>query len=211
MEHSLEAHARSARTRIARGELRGGELSALIGAVPALDRDAFVDELLAIPPPPPDEPLPAGAVPYLPCGVDDVLAVIRELPIAATDQVVVAGSGLGRVAFLIHLLTGATTRGIEIQRGLVERARGLSDELGLAVAFDHANLADVELDGSVVVVYAPCNGALWTRVVERIAALARRRRIAVGAVGIELEVPGLRARSSSRAAVVLYDGAIVPG
>src|SRR5262249_28728782 len=128
------------RAAIIDGTLRGSALRALIEAQPYRDRDVFVDELLGIDQPPPDEPLPRGAVPYLPCAVDEILAFARE--IGPTDRFVDLGSGLGRVAILVHLLTGAASRGIEIQQSLVDRSRALCAKLRLAVAFEHANAAE---------------------------------------------------------------------
>lgn len=197
MDPSLQTLARASR------ELRGLALDERLRSVPVLDRDAFVDELLELEPPPPDLDLPAGAVPYLPCPVDDILAFVRELPVQATDEVVVLGSGLGRVVFLVHLLTGAAARGIEIQWHLVERARATAIALHLDVTFDCANLAEVELDGSVLFLYAPCNGELLARVRDRISALANRRAIAIGAVGVEL--PYAKARPGSTPALTFYE------
>lgn len=197
MDPSLRTLARASRA------LRGGALDDRLRSVPFLDRDAFVDELLELPPPPPDDRLPAGAVPYLPCPVDDILACVRELPVTAGDEVVVLGSGLGRVAFLVHLLTGASARGIEIQPHLVDRARATAAAWRLAVAFDCANLAEVELDGSVLFLYAPCNGDLLGRVCARIDALAKRRPIAIAAVGVEL--PYANARPGSTPTLTFYE------
>ena len=190
------------------GALRGAALLDLLRARPPLERDAWVDELLGIEPPPPDIPdLPRGAVPYLPCGVDEILAMVRDAPVGPGDELVDLGSGLGRVAILAHLLSGARARGIELQRPLVVGARARCAELALAaVTFDHADAADCELDGSVFFLYAPCNGELLARVVRRLAAVARRRPIIVAAVGLELhDLPWLVPRMSSCAALALYD------
>ncbi len=202
MDDALRQFARSSR------DLRGAALDELLRSVPYVDRDAFVDELLEIDPPPPDVDLPPGAVPYLPCGVDEILAFVRDLAISPTDEVLVLGSGLGRVAFLVHLITGARVHGIEIQAHLVERARLTQTRLGLtAVSFEHASIAEVELDASVVFMYAPCNGAMLARVIDRLAALASRREITIGAVGLELDVPWLVPRASTNRALALYEGA----
>ena len=153
--------------------------------IPFLERDTWIDEVLDIEPSPPDMPdLPRGSVPYLPCGIDEILATVRDVPVGAGDILVDIGSGLGRVAILVHLLSGARARGIEIQLHLVERAIARCRELSLpAVSFAHGNAADVELDGSVFFLYAPCNGEMLVRVLERIERVARRRRIVVCAVG----------------------------
>ncbi len=198
MNDELRQLARSSRA------LRGPALDERLRSIPYVERDAFVDELLEIDPPPPDVDLPPGAVPYVPCGIDEILAFTRDLQIAPADRVLVLGSGLGRVAFVVHLLSGAPVHGIEIQGHLVDRARLAQERLGIPVTFEHASIADVELDGSVLFLYAPCNGAMLARVIDRIAALANRRTIAVGAVGLELEVPWLVSRESSNRALALY-------
>jgi hypothetical protein len=77
-------------------------------SVPHAERDAWVDALLALPELPADSPgLPAGAVPYLPAGVAEILALVSEAPLREGDELVDLGSGLGRVAILAHLLSGA--------------------------------------------------------------------------------------------------------
>jgi len=192
------------REKLIAGELRGAELEALLRSVPIGARDPFVDQLLQIDPPPPDVGLPAGAVPYLPCGVDEILAFVRDLAIGPGDQIVDLGSGLGRVVFLAHLLSGAAAHGIEIQAHLIERAWRTQAQLQLDVTFEHASIADVELDASVVFMYAPCNAAMLTRVIDRLAALARRRRISIGTVDFELDLPWLTPRASSNRALSLY-------
>ena len=208
MDDALRLGARAARAGVASGALRGAALSELLASIAAVDRDAWVDELLGIEPPPADiADLPRGAVPYLPCGVDEIVAVVREAPVAPDDELVDIGAGLGRAVILAHLLSGARARGVEIQAPLVHRARALCAGLALAaVSFVHADAADVALDGSVFLLYAPCNGAMLARVVSRIEDVARRRPIVVAAVGLELpDAAWLTARASSRVSLTLYD------
>jgi SAM-dependent methyltransferase len=177
-------------------------------SIPFLERDAWVDELLGIEAPPPDVPdLPRGSVPYLPCGVDEILTMVREAPVGPEDVLVDLGAGLGRVVILAHLLSGARARGVEIQAPLVERARARSAALGLEeVSFVHADAADLELDGSVFFLYAPFNGEMLRRVLRRLQDVARRRPIVVAAVGLEFRgISWLRARPTSSVALTLYD------
>ncbi|HEX3763462.1 MAG TPA: class I SAM-dependent methyltransferase [Kofleriaceae bacterium] len=208
MDDSLRLGARAARAEVVSGALRGAALLDRLGAVPVRDRDAWVDELLGIEPPPPDVPdLPRGAVPYLPCGVDEIVAMVREVPLGPDDELVDIGAGLGRVVMLAHLLSGARARGVEIQAPLVDRARRCGAELAIAaVSFVHADAADCELDGSVFFLYAPCNGALLARVIRRLEDAAQRRPIVIAAVGFELpDAPWLAARPTSHPALTLYD------
>lgn len=185
--------------------LRGASLNERLLAIPPEGRDAWVDQLLGIAAPPPDSALPAGAVPYLPCGVDEILAMLRDVPLGPEDVVVDLGAGLGRVVMLVHLLSGVRTVGIEIQAHLVEAARATSRALGIDVTFEQADVVDVELDGSVFFLYAPFNGALLARVTEKLRQLALRRPFVICAVDLELDVDWLVPRPSSHRAVALYD------
>lgn len=206
MDDLLRSRARACRADIASGALRGGALLERLLSVPFVDRDVWVDELLALDPPPPDEPgLPRGAVPYLPCGVEEVLAFLRDAALGAADELVDLGSGAGRVLLLAHLVSGARCRGIEIQQHLVARARATAAALGLgAVAFSHGDATAQPLDGSHFFLYAPCNGAMLARLLGRIEEVARRRPIVVATVGLELDEPWLVGRPSSSRALSLY-------
>lgn len=178
----------------------------MVRSIPLLDRDAWIDELLGIEPPPPDVDLPRGSVPYLPCGVEEILAMVRDVPIQPDDVLVDLGSGLGRVVILTHLLTGIRAVGVEIQELLVRKARICCAELGLPrVTFVHANAADMALDGSIFFLYAPCNGSMLARLTRRLEDVAHRRPIVVCAVGLEFRgVPWLWPRPSSSVALAVY-------
>jgi len=207
VDDRLRRSARAARAEIQSGKLRGAPLASLLRAVPFVDRDAWIDEVLGIESPPPDiSDLPHGSVPYLPCGVDAILTMVLEVVLAPKDEFVDLGSGLGKVAILAHLLSGARAHGIEIQEHLVHSARARCAELALPVSFVCANAAEVELDGSVFFLYAPFNGKMLARVLGRLEDAARKRPIVVGAVDLELgSVPWLRARKTSSVALTLYD------
>lgn len=187
--------------------MRGAALAEALAAVPFRDRDVFVDAILGIDGPPPDVDLPHGAVPYLPSGVDEILAMVRDVPLREDDELVDLGSGLGRVVILGHLLSGASARGIELQEHLVRSARACAEALDLAaVSFVHADAAASTLDGTVFFLYAPFNGAMLARAVARLEEVARRRSIVVCAVDLELrEVPWLVPRATSTRSMTLYD------
>ncbi|MDB4937268.1 MAG: hypothetical protein JWP87_4240 [Labilithrix sp.] len=207
MDESHRQKARRARAGVMAGALRGAALVDLLVSIPVLERDTFVDEMLGIEEPPEIAELPRGSVPYLPCGVDEILATVREAPVRAGDTFVDLGSGLGRVAILAHLFSGAPASGIEIQEPLVRSARARSAELALPdVSFVHADAAGTELDGSVFFLYAPFNGELLRRVLRRVEEVARRRPIVVCAVDLELhDVSWLQPRKTSRVSLTLYD------
>ena len=212
MDPSRRIQAHAARAAIAAGALRGAPLVELLTAIAVFDRDEWVDVALGIEEAPCDEPgLPRGAVPYLPCGVEEILAVVRDVPLTAEDELVDLGSGLGRVPILAHLLTGARAQGVEIQEALVRRATALCASLGLAdVTFVHADAAETALDGTVFFLYAPFNGPMLARVLERIEEVAKKKPIVVCAVGLEFrEVPWLAPRKASNVALTLYDSCVV--
>ena len=205
--------ARTARAAIQRGALRGAPLLELLLSVPFLDRDAWTDELLGIEPPPPDIPdLPRGSVPYLPSGVEEIVAMVQEVPLRPDDELVDLGSGLGRALILAHLLSGARARGIEIQEHLVRSARDRCAELALdGVSFVRANAAESELDGSVFFLYAPCNGRMLAEVLHRLEGVAQKRPIVVCTVGLEFRgVHWLLPRTTASVSLTLYESC-VPG
>jgi hypothetical protein len=175
-------------------------------AVPFVQRDAWVDRMLGITELPSDGPdLPTGSVPYLPCGVEEILAMVQELPLRADDELVDIGSGVGRVVILAHLLTGARAHGIEIQAALVRLARQHASGLE-SVSFVHANAADVELDGSVFFLYSPFGGAPLARLLERLESVAQRRPISICAVGMELrDLKWLKRRDTSSVSLSIYE------
>lgn len=205
MDESLRSGARAARAAIESGALRGPALLALIRAVPYIDRDEWVDEALGLSPPPPDVNLPRGAVPYLPCGVDEILATVCEVPIGPGDELVDLGSGLGRVAILVHLLSGATASGIEIQSHLVAAARVRSAELGVPVSFVHGSAGEAALDGTIFFLYVPFSGEMLARVVARLEKVARHKAIVVCAAGLDLDVPWLVPRATSSPSLTIYE------
>jgi SAM-dependent methyltransferase len=213
VDDSLRHSALLARAEVQRGALRGEALLERLLAVPFLDRDGWTDVVLGLEDPPADAPdLPRGAVPYLPSGVEEILATVRDVPLRSDDELVDLGSGLGRVLMLAHLLSGARGRGVEVQEHLVAGARARCAELALdGITFVHANAADAEHDGSVFFLYAPCNGEMLLRVVRRLEDVARRRPIVVCTVALELrDVPWLSPRTSSCVALSVYDSC-VPG
>src|SRR6476659_5229555 len=115
MDDALYRRARAARERVESGVLRGRSLVDQLTQIPFRDRDIWIDEVLGIEPPPPDIPdLPRGSVPSLPCGVDEILALVREVPLGPEHTLVDLGSGVGRVAILAHLLCGVRAHGVEI-------------------------------------------------------------------------------------------------
>jgi ubiquinone/menaquinone biosynthesis C-methylase UbiE len=127
------------------------------------------------------------------------------VPLQPSDVFVDLGSGVGRVAILAHLLSGARCGGIEIQRQLVGVARERAEALKVPVTFVLGNAVEVPLDASVFFLYSPFNGDLLRAVLARLEALARTQRVVVCTVDMELHVPWLVARRSTSLALTIYD------
>jgi SAM-dependent methyltransferase len=179
-----EMHARRA---IATAELRGHALRRAVEAVPRLDRDAWIDRVLGLVDIPDDGPdLPRGGVPYLPAGIDEILEAIDAAAIDANDRVIDLGAGVGRLAMLVHLLTGASVHGVEVQAALVTHARERVEALGLdGVTIERVDARDATLEADVLILYAPFSGPLLAEVLVRVAALAPAPRL----VTIDLVLP----------------------
>lgn len=160
-------------------------------AVPAVERDAWVDRVLGLGDLPADGPdLPAGCVPYLPCPVDTLLRVVDRAPVRASDVFVDVGSGVGRATTLVHLFTGAPAVGVEIQRGLVVRARELAARLRLSrvsyVEGDAVELPAALAIGTVFLLYCPFGPERVTRLLSALEPIARARAITLGCVDLPL-------------------------
>jgi SAM-dependent methyltransferase len=164
--------------------------AALARIAPAV-RDACVDRALGLGAIPDDGPeLPRGCVPYLPCPVDALLRLVEQARVQASDVFVDVGSGVGRAAALVHLMTGARVIGLEIQPALVAAARGMTERLRLSdVAFvegDAPRLTDALSAGSVFLLYCPFSGDRLAAVLATLATLARTRALRVCCVDLPL-------------------------
>jgi SAM-dependent methyltransferase len=141
--------------------------------------------------------LPRGCVPYLPCAVDALLRAVEQAPVGAADVFVDLGSGAGRALTFVHLLTGATAIGIEIQPELVRAARETAARLHLPAVTtlegDATSVTGVAASGSVFFLYCPFSGERLVRLLAELEGLARRRALCVCAVHLPLpELPWLR-------------------
>ncbi len=165
---------------------------ATLMSVPASDRDAWFDLVLGVGDIPDDGPeLPPGCVPYLPCSVDAILRMAEHAGVQASDVFVDIGSGVGRAAVLVHLLTGAAAIGIEVQPGLVHTSRDLTARLkGLRyspVEGDALRLTSHITIGSIFFLYCPFSGSRLERFLDELEAIARTRQIRICCV--DLPVP----------------------
>jgi SAM-dependent methyltransferase len=162
-------------------------------SVPAARRDAWLDLVFGLDELPDDGPqLPRGCTPYLPCPVDAVLRMLEHAEVQSDDVFVDVGAGLGRAAALAHLLTGATSIGIEIQPELVRAARALARRLNVSrlsvVEGDAARLTELSSIGSVFFLYCPFGAQRLERFLDGLAVVAQTRQIRVCCV--QLPLPG---------------------
>lgn len=168
-------------------DLRGPALRRAIEGIPLVERDAWIDRVLGLGDIPDDGPeLPRGGVPYLPAGVDEILEAIDLACVGPHDRVIDVGAGVGRLAMLVHLLTGATVRGVEVQPALVAYACQRIEALALrGVTMEARDAREAPLEADVLLLYAPFSGALLAEVLARVAALAPAPRL----VTIDLVLP----------------------
>lgn len=159
--------------------------------VPFTERDAWLDRVLGIDEVYDDGPeLPRGSVPYLPCSVEHLLQIVERAPVRASDVFVDLGAGVGRAATLVHLLSGASTIGVEIQPRLVAAARELTARLSLAnvtwIEGDAAELDERVASGTVFFLYCPFGGKQLDKVRSHLELIARAKSIRVCCVDLQL-------------------------
>lgn len=174
------------------GALSAGRVSprafrAALSSIPEHERAGWLDHVFALDPLPADDPkLPRGCVPYLPSPVESLLRLVELAPVHANDLFVDIGSGLGRAAALIHLLTGAAAIGIEIQPALAHAARALAARLNAprlsVIEGDAAELIDQVSDGTVFFLYCPFSGARLERLLDSLEPVARAHPVRLGAL-----------------------------
>jgi SAM-dependent methyltransferase len=164
--------------------------AALLSVRPT-ERDAWLNRVLGLRDVADDGPdLPRGCVPYFPCSVDALLRIVEQARVRSSDVFVDVGSGVGRAAAFVHLLTGASVIGLEVQSALVCAARDLATRLQLSrVSFiegDAATLTGVIATGSVFCFYCPFSGDRLVKVLGALEAIARTRTIRVCCVDLPL-------------------------
>lgn len=183
---------------------------AVLTSVPVLDRDAWLDTVLELGPLPEDGPeLPRGCIPYLPCPVDTLLRAAEHADIGPSDLFVDVGSGVGRAAVLMHLLTGASAVGIEIQRDLIAASRALTTRLNVTsfsvVEGDAVKLTGSITGGTVFFLYCPFGGQHLEKVLDDLEPIARARAIRVCSVNLPLPArPWLALESTAAGDLSVY-------
>lgn len=210
MEQSHRESAGRLRALIERGLHDPAHFRVELLAVPALERDAWFDLALGLDELPEDGPeLPKGCVPYLPCCVADLLQVVEHAAVRASDVFVDIGSGVGRASAFVHLLTGASAIGLEIQPRLVLTAQALAARLLTSripsLHGDAAELAGSIAIGTLFFFYCPFSGERLVKVLAQLESIARTKTIRVCSVDLPLPVCGwLTLEASPREGLEIY-------
>jgi SAM-dependent methyltransferase len=191
VEERFRRSAERARGSIARGLHDPSTFRAALVDVPAIERDAWMDLVLGFDELHDDGPgLPPDGVPYLPASVDVLLRMVDASELRPSDVFVDVGSGPGRAAAVVHLLTGAEAIGLEIQPALVRAARHLTARLRLSrlsfIQGDAATLAGRMTTGSVFFLYCPFSGARLAKVLDELEPIARTRTLRLCCVNLPL-------------------------
>lgn len=189
--------------------MRGAELLAWLASVAPKERDRAAEEHLHIREhthswSPPGEHL----VGYHASGVAPIVRAIVEIPVMADDVFVDLGAGMGKVVMLVHLLTGAKARGIELQGALVDHARASAARVGCDVDFAYGDVRDAYLeDGTVFFMYTPVTGPAVDELLRRLMAVASRHAIVVCCLGFDLDrlAPWLVRRNVDAFWLSIYD------
>jgi hypothetical protein len=181
---SRQSHS-ALRSRITSGGLRGPGLRELFDAVPALERDHFVEEALGIAYPPLDEGAPGtDLMSYAPSGYDEIVYAFDQSKLAPGDAFLDLGAGLGKVVMLAELLTGAVSVGVEYDEQLCNLGNEARRALGLQGerlrAQDARELASFDAD--VVFMYLPFSGEVLATVLARLLNDERPRCLCTGAL-----------------------------
>lgn len=99
-----------------------------------------------------------------------ILELIKTAPLTEQDVFYDVGSGLGQVAILVHLLSGATAKGIEFEPAYCDYARACAAELNLSrVEFINVDARQADYSaGTIFFMYTPFEGKLLQEVLEKL-------------------------------------------
>lgn len=148
--------------------------------------DGLLAGILAIDEPAIAPPVsPPEMVFYQPTPARHIVDGIRRAAISSADVVLDLGSGLGHVPMLVHMLTGACTRGVERVPAYVDSSTRAASALGLeGVSFEAGDARDADLAGvDVFYLFTPFLGTVLRDVLARIEAEAASRPVRVIVLG----------------------------
>ncbi|MBS2020184.1 MAG: hypothetical protein JST00_45415 [Deltaproteobacteria bacterium] len=180
------------RTAIANADLRGLALRAHFDALPPLERDHGVEEVLGIAYPPLEEQaMPREMIAYQPSGYDEIVHALDTTALGPTGRLVDVGSGMGKAVLLASLLSGAEAVGIERDPTLHDHAVRAARDLSVERArFVNADASEAALDDAdVYFLYIPFTGAVLEGFLARLfdprgRGTPRRRHLCAGAIDV---------------------------
>ncbi len=114
-----------------------------------------------------------------------VLEMVDRAGITPQSHFFDIGSGLGQVAILVHLLTGARASGVELDGAFCACARQSAAALGLQ-GVDFVNLDARHADyqsGDIFFLFTPFRGAILQSVLDRLRAVATQNAITLCTYG----------------------------
>ncbi|HEX5688525.1 MAG TPA: hypothetical protein VFX76_00895 [Roseiflexaceae bacterium] len=115
-----------------------------------------------------------------------IFELVRRANLGPQDCFFDLGSGMGHVTTLVHLLSGATARGVEFEPAFCEYAQARAAALNLAhVAFVNADARDADYaEANVFFLYTPFEGAMLLDVLERLRERSRSGPIRLATYGM---------------------------
>lgn len=135
---------------------------------------------------PGDAPEPgADMVFYQPTPAREIFGFIQHASITPQDVVMDLGAGLGHVALLTAICTGARCIGIELQPAYVASARQCADALQVRhVEFIEQDVRQADLsEGTVFYLYTPFMGGILRKVLDMLKHEAQGRAIRLCTLG----------------------------
>ncbi len=140
--------------------------------------DTFVNGLLHFQPMPSETlPLEPGMVFYQKTPARIIWDMAEKAQMKPGEIFVDLGSGMGQVSILMHLLTGAKTKGIEFEPSYCDYARACAADLHLLeVEFIQADAREADFStGQVFFLYTPFEGEILAAVMQRLSRESSRR------------------------------------
>lgn len=129
--------------------------------------------------------LPPEMVHYETTPARVILELLDRVPLGPSDVFYDLGSGDGRVALLVHFLTGARCKGVEIQPALGAYAARAASRLGArGVTFLTADAREVDYsDATAFYLFTPFRGPVLDTVLGRVRDTARPETVVVCTYG----------------------------
>jgi hypothetical protein len=116
---------------------------------------------------------------YQPTPARIILKLIERLDMSADDVFYDLGSGLGHVPIAVNLLTGITTRGIEIEESYFRYSTECLKKLCLTdVDFMNVDAREASYDdGTIFYMYTPFQGEILRQILSKLESQSQRRQI----------------------------------